>query len=74
MNIADNTDLSDAEVIALQAKLLIEAQFKIQEYKHRLSNIHDTIYCIGGPLNDNKLRYNKNQLKVFADIAAYSES
>ena len=40
-----------------------------KEYKECLQSIHNKIYNIGGPLNDNVLKFNKKQMKLFWNIA-----
>lgn len=45
-----------------------EAQKLIKEMKKDFEHIVTQIVCIGGPLNDNKLKYNEEQLVVFQNI------
>jgi len=59
-----NTD----EVIA---KLVIEnfdLKARIYEFEESIKSINQILYCIGGPLNDNVLNYNKDQLRTFFKI------
>lgn len=50
-----------------------EMRKKIEEMEKSFSAISLIIYCIGGPLNDNVLRYNKKQLFPFWRIACEAE-
>lgn len=45
-----------------------------KEYKEVLQHILNKIYSIGAPLNDNILKYNNKQLRIFWDIAKEIES
>ncbi|MEE9214851.1 MAG: hypothetical protein V3U54_08675 [Thermodesulfobacteriota bacterium] len=49
-----------------------EMRKEIQKMSKAFSDIESIIYCIGGPLNDNVLRYNKKQLKTFWEISFIS--
>ncbi len=60
--------MTDAEVIAFQAKKILEQEIKLQEHIQAAHDIRMKIYCIGGPLNDNLLKYTNNQLAIFAHI------
>ncbi len=51
--------LREKESYKEEAKYLREA----------LESIHQSFYCIGGPLNDNKLKFDKMQMKYFSDLA-----
>ena len=42
---------------------------QIEQYKKNFNDIHLILYCIGGPLNDNVLRYSSKQLKTFFRIS-----
>lgn len=60
--------MNENEVIA---KLTIEnfdLKAKIDEFEDAIKNINQILYCIGGPLNDNILKYNKEQLRTFFRI------
>lgn len=57
-------------------QLVVEQQLEIRSLKQSLAiadeladNIRSILYCIGGPLNDNKLGYTKEQLSTFFEIA-----
>ncbi|OFW47569.1 MAG: hypothetical protein A2163_00675 [Actinobacteria bacterium RBG_13_35_12] len=41
---------------------------EVAEYSEKISKIQGLIYCIGGPLNDNRLRYSNEQLVIFSKI------
>lgn len=59
----------EVELIARQAKQLVETQDELDELKERVRRARSHIYCIGGPMNDNKLGYTKAQLMTFSRIA-----
>ena len=44
-----------------------------KEAKEKLENIHCKLYSIGAPLNDNILKFNKDQLKYLLKIAEEAE-
>lgn len=59
-----------------QARLIAYQQLQIESLKARCllheddkRQIHSSIYCIGGPLNDNKLKYSREQMTIFWRIA-----
>ena len=60
--------MKEAELIARQAKQLEELRDEVADLKERARRAHMHIYCIGGPLNDNKLGYTRAQLVTFARI------
>lgn len=60
--------MSDQELIAHQAKRIEELKIENSDLKNRISNACNHIYCIGGPLNDNKLQYTQKQLVTFSEI------
>lgn len=61
--------MTEAELIARQAKQLEELRDEVADLKTRSRKAYGHIYCIGGPLNDNKLGYSKPQMVTFARIA-----
>lgn len=61
--------MTEAELIARQAKQLEELREEVAELKDRARKARLHIYCIGGPLNDNKLGYTLEQMVTFARIA-----
>lgn len=61
--------MTEAELIARQAKQLEELRDEVADLKERSRRARMHIYCIGGPLNDNKLGYSKPQMVTFARIA-----
>lgn len=56
-------------LFVMQALEIDELKKKVADYKVAANNIYGIIYCTGGPLNDNKLRYNKKQMVDFHRIA-----
>lgn len=57
------------ELITKQQLELEEQRELLSQYKLGYSNIYGIIFCIGGPLNDNKLMYSHKQLSTFSEIA-----
>lgn len=57
------------ELIAKQALKIEELEIELAAYQEAESRIHNIIYRIGGPLNDNKLGYSKAQLLPFFQIS-----
>ena len=60
--------MKEAELIARQAKQIEELRDEVADLKERARRARLHIYCIGGPLNDNKLGYTRAQLVTFARI------
>lgn len=60
--------MTNVELIARQAKQIEELKDENTNLKNKVKNACKHIYCIGGPLNDNKLGYSKEQLVTFLDI------
>lgn len=61
--------MTESELIARQAKKLEELSDEVFDLKERARKARLHIYCIGGPLNDNRLGYSKPQMVTFARIA-----
>lgn len=61
--------MTESELIARQAKQIEELRDENAELKKRVEKAIMHIYCIGGPLNDNKLGYSKPQMLTFFRIA-----
>ena len=61
--------MTEAELIARQAKQIEELRDEVADLKRRADRARSHIYCIGGPLNDNKLGYTKTQMVTFSRIA-----
>ena len=53
--------MTAAELIAKQAKELVEIHDEVTELRADISRARANIYGIGGPLNDNKLGYSPQQ-------------
>lgn len=61
--------MTETELIARQSKQLEELRDEVTVLKERISRALMHIYCIGGPLNDDKLGYSKPQMVTFSRIA-----
>ncbi len=62
--------MTNDELIARQAKKIEELQDTIEDYEETIRNVMNAMVCIGGPLNDNKLGYTKEQLRIFHGMYA----
>ena len=62
-------DMTQDELITRQALQLEELRDEVAGLKERARKARSHIYCIGGPLNDNRLGYSKAQMVTFARIA-----
>ncbi len=60
--------MTDTEVIAYLARELAKSQERCARYLEDIEEAHGYFVCIGGPLNDNKLGFNKEQLKYLQKI------
>lgn len=60
--------MTDTELIARQAKQIEELADQVKDFQEAISKCQSIAYCIGGPLNDNNLRFTPNQQKVIWDI------
>lgn len=59
---------TEEQVIADQAKQIYILEKLCKKYIENIKKVNKMIYCIGGPLNDNKHQYNKEQLQIFFRI------
>jgi hypothetical protein len=55
-------------VIARQVKENYELRDQLKDYKEMARKIHNLLFCIGGPLNDNREGYSQQQLGAFFKI------
>lgn len=61
--------MTNDEVIARQAKEIMELNDLVTDLKERIEAAAMVIFCIGGPLSDNKLGCSPEQLRTIRDIA-----
>lgn len=61
------------ELIASQAKKIFELEAECLAMRKALDRIHLLCVCIGGPLNDNRHGYTKEQLGIFFEIRELAE-
>ena len=66
--------MTTEELITKQQLQIEEMKEQIQNFKKAKGMVLSHIYCIGGPLNDNRLGYSKPQMVTFARIAEELES
>lgn len=64
---------NDDELILSQTRELFRLRQEAEENARVRKAIHGVLYSIGGPLNDNKLMYSKEQLGPFFQISGYLE-
>lgn len=57
------------ETIARLARRVEKQRQQLKYHRGAAKQIYMQIYGIGGPLNDNKLKYTKEQLLIFQQIA-----
>jgi hypothetical protein len=62
--------MTDTELIAKQAKQIEELKVAVATMRHAIATVRGRIYCIGGPLNDNKLGFSHEQKKLFHSIVS----
>jgi hypothetical protein len=60
--------LSDEEMLAMQARKIMEQEAELAQGKEKLHRIKMQLITIGAPLNDNYLEYSREQLKPFFKI------
>jgi hypothetical protein len=61
--------MTDAELIAAQAKEIAELKIKTEVLNGMIDSAIGQMVCIGGPLNDNRLGYNKAQIAEWQRVA-----
>lgn len=62
-------DMTQDQLIARQAQQIEELRDRVSDLETRSRKAYGHIYCLGGPLNDNRLGYTKAQMVTFARIA-----
>ena len=60
--------MTDEELIARQAKQIAELTDERDDLRACISKAICHMVCVGGPLNDNKLKFTSEQQKVFQAI------
>lgn len=73
--------MTTIDELSKRDKLIAAQQLEISEMKERLANIKEdanaiclSIICIGGPLNDNKKRYTREQQSDWHRVLGFAES
>lgn len=61
--------MTESELIARQANQIEELLDEVADLKKRIRRASSHIDCIGGPLNDNKLGFSKQQMVTFTRIS-----
>lgn len=62
-----------AKLIAAQQLELADLRQQVAQHNRDKQDVRNMIYCIGGPLNDNKLKYSREQMVIFQRIANLCE-
>lgn len=57
------------ELIAKQQLRIAELEAELDRAYGAIDRIYNVIYCVGGPLNDNKLGYTREQQKEWGLVA-----
>jgi hypothetical protein len=66
--------ITEQELIAKQALQIANLEHKLSEAQAACTEIHMICVCIGGPLNDNKKGYTRDQMQDFFFIDEYASS
>ncbi|MCK5609779.1 hypothetical protein KAR91_48355 [Candidatus Pacearchaeota archaeon] len=61
------------ELIVKQSLELANLKEKLIQYEEAAKSIHNEIFCIDGPLNDNIQQYTKKQMFIFFRIIDHIE-
>ncbi len=65
--------MNQNELVARQALEIAELQERCKEFAEAMGRIRMGFYCIGGPLNDNRLEYTTAQIVELHQIATHAE-
>ena len=65
--------MTDDELIANQARQIANLNEQVRNYRDSAKRVVSLIYGIGGPLNDNKLGYTKEQILDWFKVIGYIE-
>lgn len=65
--------MSKDELISQQALEIVTLRERVNQYDEAAKSIHNEIFCIGGPLNDNVQKYNRSQMLIFFRIIEHIE-
>jgi hypothetical protein len=61
------------KLISQQALEIANLKERVSQYDEAAKSIHNEIFCIGGPLNDNVQQYSKKQMLIFFRIIDHIE-
>lgn len=64
---------SETETIAALARELVLLREMVANLSKQREQVRANLYCIGGPLNDSRIAYTKEQLRPFFEIARLTE-
>lgn len=56
------------KIIVKQLRKIAKLKKARKAYEKRVSNFDNSLHCIGGPLNDNKLEFTKEQLEFIVTL------
>ena len=63
--------MTDDELIAKQTRQIANLEEQVRDYRDSAKRVVSLIYGIGGPLNDNKLGYTKDQMLDWTRVIGY---
>lgn len=63
--------MTDDELIAKQARQIANLEEQVKDYRDSAKRVVSLIYSVGGPLNDNKLGYTKEQMLDWTRVIGY---
>ena len=64
----DDWETREKLLIAKQAIKIDDLEESVKKLNDVIDKVRMIIYCIGGPLNDNKLKYTREQMGDFGKI------
>lgn len=68
------TSITKEELIALQQLKIEEYKIAMEENKETVKSLKNKLFAIGAPLNDNRLQFNKEQLRWCFELEGLIEN
>jgi len=66
-------EVTNSDLIAQQAREIAALREEVEDRTKRMRSARRCIVCIGGPLNDNRLRYTPEQMFEWHRVLNYLE-
>jgi len=60
--------MNDLEIIVNQTRTIHQQDAEIKKYEKSINEALGMLVCISGPLNDNKLQFNRDQLNFLQKL------